>query len=788
MKQNQLLIVLFVFFCCRLSAQTYALTRGLPMAEISGTGTTITGLTNDNFVGPFNIGFDFSFWGTPYSQFYMGSNGLISFGSGKAGPYGTTIPNSDATNSILFANADLNCSRDTPTINYFVSGFAPNRILVVNFKNVQLHNNFTNRTSVQIQLFETSNKIEIHSTNNVSGGYSRTIGVENNDGSVVVTEAALNESHSVNITNEMVRFCFGSIIPTITTSNNCFSTGSPVTLSVNNCTGNLLWSNGSNATSISVSPSINTIYSAICSANACPSNSSVEIGVCTPKLYPYLIKDIASGDFESRPKEFTAFNNKTYFRATTDGFNTYKVSLWETDGTTSGTKVVKEFASDSDNGLIKMNNTLFLSANDGINGDELWKSDGTNAGTTLVKDINPGSNNSYIYNMHVFNGVLYFMADNGTSGHELWRSDGTNSGTYLLKDINPGSNSSFDSRRADFTNAGNIMYFPANNGANGMELWKTDGTAAGTVMVKDIHVGSQSSIEIGIEFFTMANNILFFSAYNGINGRELWKSDGTTVGTVMVKDLNIANTTDAFMNIFDIIEFNEYVIVSANGELYKSDGTEAGTTLIKHIGRVGYPADIRGFVKMNNKVFFFADDNIIGYELWRTDGTEAGTLLVKDISPGSNGSLPTPLINVNDNLIFTAETPSTGREFWQSNGTTLGTTMIEELIPGPRGIVQTAVFNINSQIFFSTNTDENSYELFKFSTCPTNLVVSSPDADFNTGLVLREASSNVGTIIATNKITNTANVTYRAGKSITLNAGFKADNGVVFKTEFGGCN
>lgn len=72
--------------------------------------------------------------------------------------------------------------------------------------------------------------------------------------------------------------------------------------------------------------------------------------------------------------------------------------------------------------------------------------------------------------------------------------------------------------------------------------------------------------------------------------------------------------------------------------------------------------------------------------------------------------------------------------------------------------------------------------------CLSLLNLISPTDDISNGTIIKEANSTTGTIEATNKLTSTANVTYRAGKSITLNAGFKADNGVVFKTEFGGCN
>ncbi len=81
------------------------------------------------------------------------------------------------------------------------------------------------------------------------------------------------------------------------------------------------------------------------------------------------------------------------------------------------------------------------------------------------------------------NDIVYFVADNGINGDELWISDGTATGTVMVKDIFPGLQSSFPN---SLTVMNGLVYFRANNGAHGVELWRSDGTAAGTTMVKDI--------------------------------------------------------------------------------------------------------------------------------------------------------------------------------------------------------------------------------------------------------------------------------------------------------------
>lgn len=103
----------------------------------------------------------------------------------------------------------------------------------------------------------------------------------------------------------------------------------------------------------------------------------------------------------------------------------------------------------------------------------------------------------------------------------------------LLKDINTTA-SNASSNPFGFVSAGAFTYFIATDGISGQELWKSDGTETGTVMVKDIYPGTASSNPV---FLTNINDTLFFTATNGTNGEELWKSDGTEAGTVMVKDI-----------------------------------------------------------------------------------------------------------------------------------------------------------------------------------------------------------------------------------------------------------
>ncbi len=151
----------------------------------------------------------------------------------------------------------------------------------------------------------------------------------------------------------------------------------------------------------------------------------------------------------------------------------------------------------------------------------------------MVSDIQPSSDGFYI-RFAVMNGVLYFKAYDGVSGYELWKSDGTAEGTRLVRDILPGS---AGSDPFDLVNINGTLFFSASDGTRGAELWRSDGTEPGTMLVRDINPAG-GSFPSQISSF---NGALCFTADNGTNGRELWRSDGTAAGTIQLRNIQAAN-------------------------------------------------------------------------------------------------------------------------------------------------------------------------------------------------------------------------------------------------------
>ncbi|HRY36253.1 MAG TPA: peptidoglycan-binding protein [Candidatus Magasanikbacteria bacterium] len=421
-----------------------------------------------------------------------------------------------------------------------------------------------------------------------------------------------------------------------------------------------------------------------------------------------LLTDLNTGEENSDPYNFVVFEGYLYFVAENE---TYGRELWKTDGTASGTVLVKDI-NPGDSGscfsddLMVFNGVLYFTANDGTHGRELWKSDGTEEGTVMVKDINL-SGGSCIDHITAGNGYLYFEARDDSNGYELWKSDGTEEGTVMVKDIY----SDGDSYPDYLVWHNGYLYFSAQNSAYGRELWKSDGTEEGTVVVKDIYVGSNDS---SAQYLTVYNSEIYFFASDEVYGQELWKTDGTEEGTVMVKDINPGSDGSCFSD--DLIVFNGVLYFTANDgthgrELWKTDGTEVGTVMVKEINPDS-GACIDYFTVHNSTLYFVAYNEVYGTELWKTDGTEEGTVLVKDINPEDNSSEPEYLTSIDGYLYFAAQDNTYGREIWRTDGTEAGTVKVADIAEGTENSDPRYFTEFNNTVYFKAANETYGEEIF----------------------------------------------------------------------------
>ena len=250
-------------------------------------------------------------------------------------------------------------------------------------------------------------------------------------------------------------------------------------------------------------------------------------------------------------------------------------------------------------------------------------------------------------------------------------------------------------------------FFAASDATHGEELWVTDGTVAGTRIVKDINPGSSGS---DVNWMARFNDKVVFAANDGMNGMEVWISDGTTAGTYMIKQIHEwgdGSNPNGFTQVNETqfvfrarnVDSENYNATAEQYWLWVSDGTEEGTELIAECATL-WPGQDNGtyhyhWMRVGRKVFFKADnkDRTVGGELWITDGTAQGTRLVKDINlEPQNGETPEDgktrdsaidqMVNFyNEKLFFKAWTPEYGNEPWASDGTEDGTYLIADTNP-----------------------------------------------------------------------------------------------------------
>ncbi|MEO0733089.1 MAG: hypothetical protein AAFZ52_09660 [Bacteroidota bacterium] len=422
-----------------------------------------------------------------------------------------------------------------------------------------------------------------------------------------------------------------------------------------------------------------------------------------------------------------AFRGEFYFPATTPDSGT---EIWVSDGSAAGTRLLSDLVpgagGSAPDDLTVVGDLLFFSATTPATGRELYVTDGTTAGTRLVRDIFPGGSDAiddgFFHDMIAYEGILYFNARDEDSNFEPWRSDGTEVGTFQLKNISEsdffGENSSFADQ---FTIAGPYLYFAARNRFNDTEVWRTDGTEAGTIRVAEegtngfddnpfaltafrdsLYFGAASgfatgdlfrsggnendvqrvtelpnrgvggSTNDGGPFFAVLNDRLFFAADAG-TGPDLWVTDGTMAGTMVLLDTEEAGfggyTPQNLLQVGDFVYYKDELSESGI-ELWRTDGTMEGTTIVRDLqeGRSNSLFLPPAFHVFQDQLFFAArgpaEDGFssAGIELFVTDGSEEGTVLVADLNPGFSNSFPNGFATVGDSLFFFAATDGFGQE------------------------------------------------------------------------------------------------------------------------------
>lgn len=407
---------------------------------------------------------------------------------------------------------------------------------------------------------------------------------------------------------------------------------------------------------------------------------------------PALFKDLNPGAGHADPEKFTSVNGTMYI-ITFSRNPTYIRQLWKSDGTAANTVMLKDnvlTGAIGDGVMFRgiIGNTVYYSVNAsgataGVTTD-LWKTDGSAPVlvTTLSHPGLPPYGGGHPLGFTVVGNKLFFnmWKDNG---RELWVSDGTAAGTFEVIDLQPGDNGGGVQLGGVAPNPmvayNGKVYFQGGTKLGSLEFYSSDGTAAGTTLVKDGVYYPQN--------FIVYKNELYFGV--GPDGQELWKTDGTAAGTVKI-------ATCPFGGAKAII-FNNLLFFTASNNVWKSDGTTAGTVLVKSaVGQI---------TGANNDYFFMSKIKsvpppiYIGYDYWKSDGTADGTVAVStELGSG------TSYVVLNNKMYNTSS--ATG--LWETDGTDAGT---KNIITGSTGIP----FVFNNTVFFSRNEVATGIELWYYN-------------------------------------------------------------------------
>lgn len=362
----------------------------------------------------------------------------------------------------------------------------------------------------------------------------------------------------------------------------------------------------------------------------------------------------------SNPRWFTVMDTTMYFFAhePNNGFKLYGIhnggQPYLCSNLNSGGIYGDGTISTSKN-MGVLNNKLYLPSLISPFGRELYSYDGANT-PNLVMDINSGTGSSSPYYMMTFNNKLYFQANNGFLGTELWSHDPNTNSTQCLTDINPGGNSS---TIAFITAFNNKLYFAGTNGNDtstgntGLELYCFDPSSNLTSLVFDINPGYQPSNPFGL---TVINNKLYFVASEPLHGKELYVYDGINV--TRLTDINPGPSQGVYTSDHSYPTlFNGSIYFAANDSnnlinLGRYDLSTNNSTILYCSGN-SESGNPRYFKVFEGRLFFTNYSTSNGYELWSYDGVNPPNLTA-DIHPGAGSGLPIFMEVFNNELYFNA--------------------------------------------------------------------------------------------------------------------------------------
>jgi len=388
-------------------------------------------------------------------------------------------------------------------------------------------------------------------------------------------------------------------------------------------------------------------------------------------------------------------------------------TIWTSDGTFDGTSPLGQTAGIAATWAWETGGAAAVQASEvaGAGSVGLWRYDGT----TLEKAVDFGAEAPRVSVVRELGDVLYYTTFTPyLDGGQLLRSVPGTTTPLLLRsfsDAYPLPGGRYRDR----------LFFSAGDRETGSELWVTDGTVAGTTLVKDVAPGRLSGVFNGGVLGNLGRRVLF-AADDLVHGQELWRTDGTPAGTQLVRDIHPGPGRSGPYGGGRLAGALLFAARDASGaELWRSDGTQSGTYRVKDIAPGPDSSAPFGFVRLGDVLLFAASPPDAGQELWRTDGTESGTWMVADLQPGFADDGIHPITVVDDVAYFRVETSNRAFELWLTDGTAAGTRRAADVSSGEPGGGVKSLENRRGQLFFVANDGVHGNELWAL-TCGDGLL------------------------------------------------------------------
>lgn len=359
----------------------------------------------------------------------------------------------------------------------------------------------------------------------------------------------------------------------------------------------------------------------------------------------------------------------------------------------------------------KLNDKILLETNEADTGREIWESDGTTSGTKLIKDIYPGLESSVIGTLKTgtaINNIFYFIAKDESSLGEIWKSDGTTAGTVKMTSF-------INGRTSTLTAVGNSIYFLIKEDYK-LQVWKINATTGVTVLVKD-----NMPISNMPTFQGKCNGTFIFTFQpSGTNNSRVWRSNGTSEGTFPITAEIDGNGSDegGTAGLTQYIEKDNKLYFVSRFYLLETDGTLENTKTVANLWNAQNNLVSSGdAIEVDNNLFFmFFSADLFKLEIWKFDLINRNASVVYT-NQSSQYFYPSNLAKTDDSLLFCGPNATAGTALLSMKLNDYSISYLKELAPNAdkpfmffNNMNRAVISKIKANEYFISSATDKNYE------------------------------------------------------------------------------